>query len=368
MPWKEVRNVAQFKGADWSNFIRKEPRCTPERAKRIALRNPDITFFFFCREAMILEGPVHAKYGPFNPGDAVFFKGKPWYGSAPQCDAYEKHNLVVAYGGLKDFLADSIPVDIAIIFTAGLRFMPAEGDLQNAWNAQREQPPRDLYPYVLATGDRFERRGAFPVVYSGGGVYEDLKSDAVKQLQAGGTAVLMCVTNHWDEAGWSNFTDEASMNNFVQQLQQCVNRFGIDGIDIDDEYSTGTPNGESLVKITTKMREKMGNDIIISKALFSDVGYFAPQYKGKHLGDNLTYGWEMTYGGNPQSRLTPYLDHMNKGRLLLGATPKPGAGREAVDKDVDKDADWVIKNGYGGMMSFGADKNMRLRVMNKMLG
>ncbi|KAA3618218.1 MAG: hypothetical protein DWQ05_08480 [Calditrichaeota bacterium] len=26
----------------------------------------------------------------FKPGDAIFFSGAPWYGSAPQCDSYEK--------------------------------------------------------------------------------------------------------------------------------------------------------------------------------------------------------------------------------------------------------------------------------------
>ncbi len=34
---------------------------------------------------MVLTGK-----GEFKPKDAVFFSGKPWYGSAPQADSYEK--------------------------------------------------------------------------------------------------------------------------------------------------------------------------------------------------------------------------------------------------------------------------------------
>src|SRR5512140_2781775 len=99
MAWTKTPNVAQYKGADWKNFIRKEPNCTPERARRIALQNPRITFFFFCRQEMVLEGPVFEKYGAFHPGDAVFFSGEPWFGSAPQCDSYQKNKMTVAYVG-----------------------------------------------------------------------------------------------------------------------------------------------------------------------------------------------------------------------------------------------------------------------------
>ncbi len=90
MNFIEKKNVAQYKGADWSNFVRKEPNCTVEKAKEIAASDPNITFFFYCRSSMVLEGHVYDKYGAFSPGDAVFFNGTQWLGSAPQCDVYEK--------------------------------------------------------------------------------------------------------------------------------------------------------------------------------------------------------------------------------------------------------------------------------------
>jgi hypothetical protein len=41
------------------------------------------TFFFYCRGYLDL-GPGKQ----FQAGDAVYFAGQPWWGSAPQCDAY----------------------------------------------------------------------------------------------------------------------------------------------------------------------------------------------------------------------------------------------------------------------------------------
>ncbi len=77
----KVPNVAMYEGADWSNYLYtlncmtlqmavwKAPTCAP--------------FFFYCRQPMVLKNGRS-----FNKGDAVYFMGVPWWGSAPQCDAY----------------------------------------------------------------------------------------------------------------------------------------------------------------------------------------------------------------------------------------------------------------------------------------
>jgi len=83
--WVKKPNVAQYGGADWTNEVKRASGLSVEDAKRIAEQDPRITFFFYMRQYMSLSGK-----GNFRPGDAVFFSGKPWYGSAPQADAYEK--------------------------------------------------------------------------------------------------------------------------------------------------------------------------------------------------------------------------------------------------------------------------------------
>ncbi|HOY21521.1 MAG TPA: zinc-dependent metalloprotease [Cellvibrio sp.] len=85
--FKQVLNVAQYGGANWANEIRRDKALTLAQAKAIAAANPKITYFFIAKAGQMSLG---AK-GVFRAGDAVFFSGKPWYGSAMGlADAYEK--------------------------------------------------------------------------------------------------------------------------------------------------------------------------------------------------------------------------------------------------------------------------------------
>lgn len=74
-------NVAMYGQADWSGMLRKGNYASPELAMAAAIGGE--TFFFYCRGFLDL-GPGKQ----FQPGDAVFFAGIPWWGSAPQCDGY----------------------------------------------------------------------------------------------------------------------------------------------------------------------------------------------------------------------------------------------------------------------------------------
>ena len=85
--WVKKPNVAEFEGAPWNNHIISTYSTTVEAAKKYAEEHSNITFFFYCREHMTFEPEPHRT---FDAGTAVFFSGKPWYGTAPQCDAYEK--------------------------------------------------------------------------------------------------------------------------------------------------------------------------------------------------------------------------------------------------------------------------------------
>jgi len=82
--WTEKSNVAEYGGAPWNNLVATVPSTTVDAAKNYAEANSNITFFFYCR------GGITLPTGHFAPGTAVFFSGTPSYGSASQCDAYEK--------------------------------------------------------------------------------------------------------------------------------------------------------------------------------------------------------------------------------------------------------------------------------------
>lgn len=78
---KTVPNVAMYQGANWDNYLYTQNFPTVDQAFQAAQTAAD--FFFYCR------GPIILTNGrSFQTGDAVFFTGVPWWGSAPQCDAY----------------------------------------------------------------------------------------------------------------------------------------------------------------------------------------------------------------------------------------------------------------------------------------
>lgn len=86
----KVDNVAEYGGADYSNAIGIARGITINQAYEIAVKNPEITYFFFTKGAqMVLCNERGNRI--FHYGDVVFFKGKPWWGSASGlADGYVK--------------------------------------------------------------------------------------------------------------------------------------------------------------------------------------------------------------------------------------------------------------------------------------
>lgn len=347
MAWIKKPNVAMFKGADWNSLIERVPNCSPEQAKRIAVKNPKISFFFFCREYMVLE--TLGDKGIFNSGDAVFFSGEPWYGSAPQCDSYEKTGMSVAYVSIDKLqtpgcytMADgSAAVDVVCIFSANINLKPfPAGAVALAPNTKVP----DGYPYAVGSSD-----------------YAKLTAADIQKLQNKGITVLLTFLNNHDASGWSEFPDVATATNFAQQLKEIVDRLGLDGIDIDDEYSSGTPIDTSLVTVTTIMKELMP-DSIISKALWSDSEYFIPTYQNRTLADNLTYGWEMSYGGSPKYRLAPYVSFgMASNTLVCGFWSGQPSG------DPSGDVSWLKGNNYGGVMVYAFQEQPNIDLLGDLV-
>lgn len=77
----KVPNVAMYEGANWDNYLYTQNFPTIEAALQGA--QTAASFFFYCRGPMVLNNGRS-----FQTGDAVFFMGVPWWGSAPQCDSY----------------------------------------------------------------------------------------------------------------------------------------------------------------------------------------------------------------------------------------------------------------------------------------
>ncbi len=167
-----------------------------------------------------------------------------------------------------------------------------------------------------------------------------------------GITVLLTILGAHTQTGWSQFTDQSTAQNFVNYLNsQVVRLYGLDGIDIDDEFSSGPVNNSSLAMVTTLMKQSMPGKLI-TKALWGDHDRFTANWNGNTLGANLDYGWEMSYysAGDANSRLGFYTSYMKKSQLCLGFS----AERRYHSKwsQYGPQAATTISEGYAGGMMF----------------
>ena len=255
----------------------------------------------------------------------------------PHVTVYVNPDSPDSFRRIGDEKIDGSPiVDVVCIFAGN--YASATRPYLRAYN---NQPP---------TQDQFNKN-----------IQDVLDSGAVQDLRNQGIKVLLTVLNAHQPVGWSEFTSESAAEDFAGYLKEVVDEYGLDGIDIDDEYSSGVPNDTSLIMVTTKLREVM-SDKILSKALFADRPYFEASWNGRRLADNLTFGWQMSYGTAPQLVLPPYTKvGFTQEQLSMGFwIGQPSANPE-------RDAQWLQTNGYGGMMLFAMENQATVELMRKLV-
>lgn len=161
-----------------------------------------------------------------------------------------------------------------------------------------------------------------PVIYLNDNVIAALESDIIKDLHAKGIKIVVTLLGNHQNAGWSCMTDEKAAYAFADKIVNLVNQYNVDGIDIDDEYSTCSINTYSMIMMAKAIKSHPGyQGKLLTKALFHDQAYFHANYQGHVLSEYLDYGWEMSYG-NPDfmKRISPYIEAgMPVSHLMVGA-------------------------------------------------
>lgn len=160
-----------------------------------------------------------------------------------------------------------------------------------------------------------------PVIYLNPQVKRTLASGQVEALHKKGIKVLVTLLGNHENAGWSCMTDEAAATKFANDVVAFVNKYQLDGIDIDDEYSKCATNNTSMIMMARAIKNHPSfKGKLLTKALFLDSMYFEATYKGKHLSDYLDYGWEMTYfNGDLMQRIRKYVQYgMKPSQLMIG--------------------------------------------------
>jgi hypothetical protein len=173
----------------------------------------------------------------------------------------------------------------------------------------------NLNAATFTSSDTFEQ----PYLNFDSGLMEVLTNGNVQALQQAGIAVVLTIVGGNGPYGWSSVPAD-QVQDFVNYLNELLSVYGLNGIDIDDEYS-GT--GDTLPQVAQAMAATFAPGTIISKALFSDLDVI-PQIK-----DYLTYGGIMYYGNSAADLEYWYAQYVNAGmtnsQLMIGVNAGPVA-------------------------------------------
>ncbi|MFF7145962.1 MULTISPECIES: endo-beta-N-acetylglucosaminidase H [Streptomyces] len=144
----------------------------------------------------------------------------------------------------------------------------------------------------------------------------DNAATEIRPLQQRGIKVVLSVLGNHQGAGFANFTSQQTASAFAKQMSDAVDKYGLDGIDFDDEYAeygnngTAQPNDSSFVHLVTALRANMPNKII---SLYN-IGPAAQRlsYGGVNVSSKFDYAWNPYYGtwqvpgiALPKSKLSP---------------------------------------------------------------
>lgn len=142
----------------------------------------------------------------------------------------------------------------------------------------------------------------------------------VRPLQQKGIKVLLDILGNHQGAGISNFPNREAARDFAQQLAHTVYTYGLDGVDLDDEYAgygnngTGQPNNSSFVMLLQELKLAMPDKLITFYYIGPAIS--RQSYNGDAAGNYINYAWNPYYG----TYSAPSVPPLNNTKLSAAAT------------------------------------------------
>jgi hypothetical protein len=171
----------------------------------------------------------------------------------------------------------------------------------------------------------------------------------IRPLQERGTKVLLSVLGNHQGAGIANFPSREAAAAFAEELAETVDKYDLDGIDFDDEWSrygengTGQPNDSSFVYLVDELRDRLDPEKLIT---FYNIGPAAEatEYESIRAGELIDYAWNPWYG----SWQPPQIPGMDASQLAPGAIDLTRTSQETAAAFAQRTAD----EGYGAIVTY----------------
>ena len=165
--------------------------------------------------------------------------------------------------------------------------------------------------------------GNTPLLYFNPQTLATVQSTQIATLHKEGVKVILSILGNHQQIGIANFASFAIADNFAQQCAAAVQKYNLDGIDIDDEYADyNYTNNNSTVWFFSALRNRLGESKIITYTVYGYLydNFFQPSYNGKKVGDLIDLVIEDTYGSDPSGRMQEFINlGVAKSKIMIGS-------------------------------------------------
>ena len=229
-----------------------------------------------------------------------------------------------------------------------------DNNLRNAGTYVKESDKTPFFDIaiIFAANINYDSENRRAVFFANDNVQHTLENKAqyIEPLQEKGIKVLLSILGNHQGAGIANFPNREAARDFAQQLAHVVERYNLDGIDFDDEWSqygtngTGQPNAHSFIMLLQELRTLLPLDKIISFFNYGPAANYL-EWNGKKAGDYLDYSYYSSY-----SWYANYFSVPGMSRQQLSASAV--RFQNTPVRIATANAESTIRDGYGVYMMY----------------
>jgi hypothetical protein len=177
----------------------------------------------------------------------------------------------------------------------------------------------------------------------------DDAENQIRPLQERGIKVTLSLLGNHDTSGFANFPTREAAEAFADQVDEVVTEYGLDGVDIDDEWvnygsgDTAPANADSAAWLVDALDEKLPAGSIISLYDIGATAQTLTQAPTETL-DRLDYIWNPYYGTyRPPAFPGVDRERLGAAAIDLTSTSSGTAARLAAD---------TVADGYGVFVTY----------------
>ena len=211
--------------------------------------------------------------------------------------------------------------------------------------------------------------GTAAVLYNNPQVQATLDNSTaqIRPLQAKGIKVLLSVLGNHQGAGISNFASPAAAAAFAAQVRDVVQAYGLDGVDLDDEYAdygangTPQPNNQSIGWLISALRSALGAGKLITFYYYGPASTSLASTSST-VASQLNYAWNGVYG----SYRVPTVPGLGKAKLAPAAVDIQTTSQTTASLLARR----TVSEGYGVFMSYdlrGGDESAYVSTITQAL-